>query len=208
MIEWLITWGSSEAVKCIANEVVGVLAKGAAEDYVKDFFKQSFSDAFGGIANGEPLKKATKQAIKDFLDLGYQELENAELSESDLNKYSQYFKSFIKEGSVLEVLISAFDNKIKILDTHKLAISWKQINPPLPDNFDWEFLAKQHQRNVKNIIRNSQELRSILDSKNLEEIVNKDIKIRPEFDLKKYQEGILEQYGNLKLESLETSGYS
>ncbi|MDE5074487.1 MAG: HEAT repeat domain-containing protein [Trichodesmium sp. St5_bin8] len=208
MIEWLITWGSSEAVKCIANEVIGVLAKGAAEDYVKDFFKQSFSDAFGRIANGEPLKKATKQAIKDFLDLGYQELKNAELSESELNKYSQYFKSFIKEGSVLEVLISAFDNKIKILDTHKLAISWKQINPPLPDNFDWEFLAKQHQRNVKNIIRDSQELRSILDSKNLEEIVNKDIKIRPEFNLKKYQEGILEQYGNLKLESLDTTGYS
>ena len=32
MIEWLIAWGSSEAVKFIAQEVVGELSKGAAED--------------------------------------------------------------------------------------------------------------------------------------------------------------------------------
>ena len=69
MIEWLIAWGSSEAVKFIAQEVVGELSKGAAEDYVKDFLKQNFSNAVAKIVNGEPLKKATKQAIKDFLNL-------------------------------------------------------------------------------------------------------------------------------------------
>ena len=207
MIEWLIAWGSSEAVKFIAKEVIGELTKGAAEDYVKDLLKQGISDVVGGIANKEPLKKATKQAIKDFLDLGKQELENYEFSESELKEYSKYFKNFIKEGSVLEVLISAFDNSLKILDTYKLAATWNEINPPLPNNFDWEFLAKQHQRNVKNIIRQSAELRGILDSINLEQLANQKIEIRPEFDLKKYKEGIREQYGNLKLESLETSGY-
>ena len=94
MIEWLIAWGSSEAVKFIAKEVIGELTKGAAEDYVKNFFQQGFSDVFGRIVNVEPLKKATKQAIKDFLDLGKQELENAELSESELQEYSKFFRYF------------------------------------------------------------------------------------------------------------------
>ncbi|MGD1704761.1 NACHT domain-containing protein, partial [Dapis sp. BLCC M229] len=207
MLELLIAWGGSEAVKFIAGEVIGELAKGTAEDYVKDFFKQGLSDAIGGIKNGKPLQKATAQAIKDFLDLGKQELENAELSESELKEYSKFFKQFIKNPSVLEVLVSAFDNNLKLLDTNKLATTWNEINSPLPDDFDWEFLAKQYRRNVKNIIRQSDELRAILDSENLEKSANKNSEIRPEFDLKKHQEGIREQYGNLKLESLDTSGY-
>ncbi|MGD1809524.1 HEAT repeat domain-containing protein [Dapis sp. BLCC M126] len=208
MIELLIAWGGSEAVKFIAQEVIGELAKGTAEDYVKDFFKECISDAIGGIKNGKPLQKATAQAIKYFLDLGKQELENAELSESELKEYSKFFKQFIKNRSVLEVLVSAFDNNLKLLDTNKLATTWNKINPPLPDDFDWEFLAKQYQRNVKNIIRQSDELRAILDSENLEKLPNKNPEIQPDFDFKRYQEGIIEQYGNLKLESLDTSGYA
>ncbi|MDJ0518423.1 MAG: histidine kinase, partial [Trichodesmium sp. MO_231.B1] len=207
MIELLIAWGGSEAVKFIAQEVIGELAKGTAEDYVKDFFKERISDAIGGIKNGKLLKKATAEAIKDFLDLGRQELENTELGESELKEYSKFFKQFIKNRSVLEVLVSAFDNNLKLLDTNKLATTWNEINLPLPDEFDWEFLAKQYRRNVKNIIRQSDELRAILDSENLEKSANQNSEIRPDFDLKKHQEGIREQYGNLKLESLDTSGY-
>jgi|GEM_PF-6909073 hypothetical protein len=38
MVEWLITWGASKAVGFLAKKVIGELARGAAEDYVKDFF--------------------------------------------------------------------------------------------------------------------------------------------------------------------------
>ncbi|NEO58621.1 MAG: NACHT domain-containing protein [Okeania sp. SIO3B5] len=207
MIEWLIAWGGSEAVKFIAQEVIGELAKGTAEDYVKDFFKQGISDAIGGITNGKVLQKATAQAIKYFLDLIQQELENAELSESELKKYTKPLKKFIQNKSVLKVLVSAFDNELKILETNKLAITWNEINPPLPDEFDWELVAKQYQRKVKKIIRESDELRKILDSENLDNLANQ-TEIKPDFDLKRYREGIREQYGNLKLESLDTSGYA
>ena len=66
MIEFLMTWGASEAVKFIAQEVIGELAKGASEDYVKDFFKQGISDVIAGINHGKPLQKATAQAVKYF----------------------------------------------------------------------------------------------------------------------------------------------
>uniref|UniRef100_UPI000F549E32 NACHT domain-containing protein n=1 Tax=Okeania hirsuta TaxID=1458930 RepID=UPI000F549E32 len=207
MIEWLIAWGGSEAVKFIAQEVIGELAKDAAEDYVKDFFKQGISDAIGGIKNGKVLQKATAQAIKYFLDLIQQELENADLNEGQLKQYDRPLKQFIKNQSILEVLVR-FDHDLKILDTNKLAITWNEINPPLPDDFDWELIAKQYQRRVKKIIRESDELRKILNSENLDKLANKNTEIKPEFDLEKYQEGIREQYGNLKLESLDTSGYA
>jgi len=208
MIEWLAVWGGSEAVKFIAQEVIGELAKGTAEDYVKDFFKQGISDAIGGIKNGKLLQKTTAQAIKYFLDLIQQELENAELSEGELKKYTKPLKKFIKNQSVLEVLVSAFDNNLKILDTNKLATIGNEINPPLPDEFNWDFVAEQYRRRVKKIIRESDELRQILDSENLDKLAIQNSEIRPDFDLEKYQEGILEQYGNLKLESLDTSGYA
>ena len=91
MIEWLVTWGASQAVGLLAKEVIGELAKGAAEDYVKDFFKEHIYDGIDRIKNGKPLGRATAQAIKYFLDLGNQELENAGLSGSELKEYSKFF---------------------------------------------------------------------------------------------------------------------
>ncbi|GGA19877.1 hypothetical protein CYANOKiyG1_34620 [Okeania sp. KiyG1] len=96
MIEWLIAWGSSEAVKFIAQEVIGELGKEVAENYVKKSLTQGISDAIGGIRNGQILQKATAQAIKDFLYLVKQELESAELSESELKEYTKPLKSLLK----------------------------------------------------------------------------------------------------------------
>ena len=208
MIEWLVTWGASQAVGLLAKEVIGELAKGAAEDYVKDFFKEHIYDGIDRIKNGKPLGRATAQAIKYFLDLGNQELENAGLSGSELKEYSKFFKSFVKNQSVLEVLVSAFDQDLKYLDTHKLATTWNEVNSTLPDDFNWEFLAEQYRRRVKKIIRESDELQAILNSENINKLAKQNKKIRPDFDFKKYQEGIREEYGNLKLESLDTSGYA
>ena len=208
MIEWLVTWGASQAVGLLAKEVIGELAKGAAEDYVKDFFKEHIYDGIDRIKNGKPLGRATAQAIKYFLDLGNQELENAGLSGSELKEYSKFFKSFVKNQSVLEVLVSAFDQDLKSLDTHKFATTWNEVNSTLPDDFNWEFLAEQYRRRVKKNIRESDELRAILNSENINKLAKQNKKIRPDFDFKKYQEGIREEYGNLKLESLDTSGYA
>ncbi|WP_287357523.1 HEAT repeat domain-containing protein [Moorena sp. SIO3B2] len=59
----------------------------------------------------------------------------------------------------------------------------------------------------KNIIRESEQLRPIRNSQTLEAIAeNTKPEITPDFELKKYQEALLESYGNLKLDSLDTSG--
>ncbi|MDE5116232.1 MAG: NACHT domain-containing protein, partial [Trichodesmium sp. St2_bin2_1] len=86
--------------------------------------------------------------------------------------------------------------------------TWNEVNSTLPDDFNWEFLAEQYRRRVKKIIRESDELQAILNSENINKLAKQNKKIRPDFDFKKYQEGIREEYGNLKLESLDTSGYA
>ncbi|GGA55857.1 HEAT repeat domain-containing protein [Okeania sp. KiyG1] len=208
MMKWLITWGATQGVGFFLSEVIREVAKRAAEDYVKYFFKLLISDLNGSLINTKLLEKATIEAIKEFLQLVKQELEDVGLDENQLEQYIEPLEKFIKNQSVLAILGSAFDNNVKILDTNKLATTWDKINRPLPDDFDWELVAKQYQRRVKKIIRESDELREILDSKNLDKLANQNTEIRPEFDLEKYQEGIREQYGNLKLESLDTSGYA
>ncbi|MEQ9548048.1 MAG: hypothetical protein RIM23_00265 [Coleofasciculus sp. G3-WIS-01] len=79
----------------------------------------------------------------------------------------------------------------------------------LPENFDWEQVGKRYLRKVKALIRESPELREILDSQKLDAIARytqESAGIIPEFDLRRYQEGLRESYGNLRLDSLDTTG--
>ena len=204
MVEWLITWGASKAVGFLAKKVIGELAQGAAEDYVKDFFKQCFSNAISNINKKEPLQKAMAAATKDFLELVEEELKEVDGDESQLDQYIKPLEQLIKNQSVLAILGSAFDKNVT-LDIKKLATIGNQINPSLPDKFDWELVIKQYQRKAKKIIRESDELRQILDSENLEELASQ-IQRKPELNLRKHQEGIRERYGNLRLDSLDTKG--
>lgn len=174
---------------------------------LKIFFKQCLSDSIGRITKKEPLQKATAEAIKKFLELLEEELKDVGLDESQLEQYIKPLEKFLKNKSVLEILGSAFDNNVKIINTNKLATIGNQINPSLPDDFDWEVVAKKYKRKVKKIIGESDELRKILDSENLDKLTSQ-IEIKPEFDLKKHQEGIRERYGNLRLDSLDTKGYA
>ncbi|WP_293121823.1 HEAT repeat domain-containing protein, partial [Moorena sp. SIO4G3] len=66
---------------------------------------------------------------------------------------------------------------------------------------------KNNNNKVKNIIWKSDQLRPIRDSQTLEAIAeNTKPGIPPDVDLRKYQEALLESYGNVKLDSLDTSG--
>ncbi|MDE5118316.1 MAG: AAA family ATPase, partial [Trichodesmium sp. St2_bin2_1] len=208
MIDWLAIWGVTQGVGFVFKPILEDLAKDAAKDCIKDFFKTSLGNVIKDLTNKKPLQEAIGKATKEFLELVQQELEDADLEENQLKEYIRPFKRFLKNESVLETLGSAFDNNIKIVDTKILATIAAEILPLLPEDFNWSRVAKRYGRKVQAIRMNSDELRKILDSQNLDKLANQNYEIRPEFDLIKYQEGIREQYGNLKLESLDTSAYA
>jgi predicted NACHT family NTPase len=210
MVEWLAVWGVYTVAGFVFTEVLAPLAKSALEDYVKDFFKDSIKD-FTGLFQKHTLQTVVGKALKEFLQLVQQELEDAEVSEKPLKQYIQPLNQFINDKSVKEILGSAFQYDCKPVDTKRLSKIWYQLDLlSLPEEFDWEQVGKRYVKKVKALIKESPDLRAILDSQNIEAIKDNTKKLAgivPEFDLRRYQEGIRERYGNLNLDSLDTSVY-
>ncbi len=203
MIDWLVVWGVTQAVGFVFKPILEELAKDAAKDYVKDFFKSCLSNVLR-FPKQEPIQIATGKAITEFLKLIQQELEDADLDNITILQYRYFLEEFIKNKTVADILGSAFQTDY--IDTQTLKQIWEYLQlKTLPDDFNWEKLAKRYLKKVKAIIQETPELRDILDSQNLDKIAAV-VPVQPDFDLLKHQEGIRERYGNLNLESLDTTG--
>ncbi|MEW5858644.1 MAG: HEAT repeat domain-containing protein [Cyanobacteriota bacterium] len=210
MVDWLLVWGVSQAVGGLVYPIVQDLAKEGAKDFAKDFFKDSLKHVL--LREKDPRQVAAGKAIKEFLHLVQQELKDTGVTDEQLPQYTQPLKEFIKDKSVKEILGSAFKDDCQALDTKTLAQTWNQLDlsPLPPEEFDWDLVGKLYRKKVKAIIRELPELRVIFDSKNIEAIQEntKELAgIPTEFDLRRYQEGLEERYGNLNLDSLDTSVY-
>ncbi|MDJ0635563.1 MAG: NACHT domain-containing protein [Xenococcaceae cyanobacterium MO_188.B29] len=225
MIDLLTAWGVTSAAGLIFKPILQdlyqelkELTTDATEDWVKDFFKERLSagssvgySRFLSRIHREPLDIAAGKAIKGFLEIVQDCLDDADLDNKAIARYTQSIKQLLKERSVRQVLGSPFQEDCSYLDTKTLKETWEKLNLlALPDDFDWNRLSKKYLKKVKAIYQESDELREILKiqlqleaTDSLEQLAG----IKTNFDLVKYQETILEKYGNLKLESLDSSGY-
>lgn len=211
MLEVLVTWGVSEAVGVVVKEVLTPIVKNVLEDYTKDFFKGCIKD-FTKILEKKPLKKAVVQALAEFLEQMNQELQDAEVSEEELEQYIKPLQQFIKDSEVKKVLSLPFESEIQSLNHSALEKAWNDLNDkPLPEGFSWQRVGNRYLRKVNAIRRESSELRDILDSQKLEEISENTRAIAPvipDFDLNRYRNGLCKAYKYLNLEVLDTDGYN
>ena len=217
-MDLLVVWGVAQAAgfvfKPILEELsknLGNIAKDAAKDWTKDLFKGIPGNALKRLQK-QDIDIAAGKALKEFLLLVQQELEDAEIEDDELKLFVKPFKTFIHNEDVKEILGSAFKYECEILNTKGLESKWYELDlPALPGEFDWKRIGKRYLKKVKAIIRDSDKLRVILDSQNIEAIkdnTKETAGIIPDFDLLGYQEAIKETYGKLKLESLDTTGYA
>ncbi|MFM8293876.1 MAG: signal transduction protein, partial [Microcystaceae cyanobacterium] len=208
MIDWLVVWGVTQAAGFVFKPILEDLAKDAAKDYAKDFFKDCLKKVIHLPENDQ--KEAYGKALKEFLLFFQQELDDADYQEVQIKQFLEPLKRFIEQAEIATILGSAFEVDCKSLDTHVLAQTWQEMNLPfLPDEFNWERVGKRYLKKVKVIIQESDKLRPIFavqiqekQADSLQEIVG----IAPDFDLGRYAEGLREQYSNLRLESLDTTG--
>lgn len=211
MLDWLAVWGITQAVGFAFKSIFEELAKDATKDWAKDLLKSIPGNILQQL-QPEDIDIVAGKALKQFLQLMQQELEDADLDETELQKYNQILKKFITNKSIKQILGEPFLPDCQTINHKILANTWYEMNlPHLPQQFDWERLAKRYLKKVKAIIRESDQLRPILDSQYLESLNNNLLELKgitPDFDLKKYQEGLRERYGNLKLDSLDTTGYA
>ncbi|MBP0022277.1 MAG: NACHT domain-containing protein, partial [Cyanobacteria bacterium SBLK] len=209
MIEWLAIWGVTQATGFAFKSLMEELATGAAKDYTKDFFK----DCIGKVVrspNQDPLKVACGKAIKAFLQLVQEELEDKEYSEAQVKQYEDPLKALIAHPDVMTALRSPFDPDCRIVETRVLVETWAELKLRfLPEDFDWDTLGKNYGKAVRKILRESEELRSLFEEQRAEEMAAgiADLRgIQPDADLGRYGEGLREFYGGLRLDSLDTTG--
>ena len=195
----------------VFKEVLLKLGKEALEDYVKDFFKDCIKEGVQS-AKADVLKKALGEALQQFLRIVQDELEfECELSGAEIrDEYEIRIGKFLRDEEIKPLLGKAFEKDCRDIDANRLGAIWLQrYSPAMPLGFDWDRVANQYVKEVKRIIKKSPELSAVLELE-IQESIEKKLKeiagITPDFDLKKYQEGLLERYGNLKLDSLDTTG--
>jgi predicted NACHT family NTPase len=211
VVDWLAVWGITQAVGFAFKPIFEELAKDVAKDWAKNLLKSIPKNILQQLTK-EDIEIAAGKALKEFLQMMQQELEDSDIEESELQQYTQPLNQFIHEPVLTDILSNSFQAEYQSLDTQVLSQIWYKMNLlNLPQEFDWDRVTKRYLKKVKAIIRESDKLRPILDSKNLEEVKNslQEISgISTDFDLQGYQEGLRERYGNLKLDSLDTTGYA
>ena len=209
MIDWLVVWGVTQAAGVLVQPILADLVKDAARDFGKDFFKDALKKVIH-LPEADVQKEAYGKALKVFLELIQDELEEAAYQEPVIKEYIPYLKKLINHEDVAAALGIAFDVECRAIDTRLIAKTWADLNSPhFPESLNWDFLSTSYVKAVKKIVRSSEKLRPIFEVQIQEvtaEAVQELAGIAPGFDLRTYAEGLKERYGNLKLESLNTDG--
>ncbi|MBD2774402.1 NACHT domain-containing protein [Iningainema tapete] len=218
--ELLVAWGIANLSGFLFKKVLQLMLT-SVEDYVKDFFKgyiQKFVNLPFELAKQEPLQKACVQGIVEFLNLVQLELEDLEIEPPQIEEYTEDLNKFIQDISIRETLGKPFEAALGLIAeddsqllNQLLAHRWNNLNlKTLPDNFNWERLAKRYRKKVQTIVNESKELRELLNAENLNKIrqeLEQLTPVSPDFDLSRYQEGLKTAYSILRLDTLDTSGW-
>ena len=209
MLNWLAIWGASQAVGFVFRSILEELAQDAAKDWAKDLLKGIPGNIVDRLQK-EDIEIASGKALKEFLQVVQDELKTNNLEDENIKQYIKELKKFLKDTSVKQTLGKAFQSSCIAIDLKALVTIWNQLNLlSLPDDFNWELIGKLYLKKVKEIVRESDQLRQILDSENNQDTATHTQEmagIVPDFDLVRYREGIQEQYGNLNLDSVDPSG--
>jgi hypothetical protein len=210
MVEGLLALGAAEVGKALFDQVLK-LGQAAGQDYVKDFFKGCLKE---GITSAQPevAKKAVASAVKAFLLIVVDELEDQDLSRAEIrDRYDPALIQFVQDETVKPLLGKAFEKDCAAIDPTALANCWKRSSlrgqplPILPAEFDWAHVGSQYLKKVRRIVRETPELRSLLETELLEAIAQNTTQLSPGFDLAKYRESLQCSYGHLKLYAIDST---
>ena len=212
-MDWLLIWGVAQAAGFVFKPILEELATDAAKDYVKDFFKDCLKRVLH-LPEGDPLqqdlKEAYGKAIKEFLGLVQQELEDADYEPVLIRQYLAALKQFVRDPAVVPILSHAFEADCLELDSRLLLQAWERLNPPvLPDSFNWDQVSRRYLRKVRAIVQESDGLRPIFTAALQAEAVDQfryQAALSPDFDLGRYATSLREQYGHLRLDALASDG--
>ena len=207
MLEWLAASTGVELGKLVLEQVLD-LGKPVLEGYVQDFFKDCLKNGVTQL-NAAALKTPMAEAVGYFIKRFIKELQINEVPDSSIeHHYKSTIKNFVQDKAVRPILGKAFEKDRKQIDYEQLKLIWTQqyqmTGWQFPaDEFDWRRVGKEYAYEVKGIIKANADLRALLNTELLEEIVENTAKLSPGFDISKYRISLQYSYGYLKLHTLE-----
>ncbi len=186
-------------------EFFGGVVVNLTSNLVEKVFAKSFS-----VIHKDALAKATVSSLKELLDLIENELLDADFSDDDLEDMRPHVKLFIEKPAVIGCLEPLFVDPNYKLDPKVFADDWDVVGAPnLPEGFSWQRIAKRFERKVSKIRNDDRELKEIFDSLQASQNSNALSELAglpPEFDLDTYRNALIERFGNLNFDSIDTSG--
>ncbi|BAY90734.1 MULTISPECIES: HEAT repeat domain-containing protein [unclassified Tolypothrix] len=212
MLNWLTVWGAIQAVGLIFKVILEEVAKEVATDGT-NLLLHGIPNKILNQLPKEELGITAGKALKEFLQLLQQQLKvRCKLSDDEIKSYTEDVRKFTKDKYVREILGQAFDIHCEHLNAKSLEEAWQRLRlQSLPYRFNWQILIDQYLIQVQELLLESDTLRFFLTSEQSSNFAeNAGIVIEPmvSFNLAKYQESIREIYGDIKLDSLDTSGYA
>ncbi len=207
-MDWLTAWGVNNSIGFFFQEILIELSRDGASKYTQVLFKD-YIDSNLELATRTNLQVVTGQLIKEFLALFQQELEDADLSDEELIAYLESIKAFIFNHDLQGILGKSLQSSNFAVDYSHLKQLWSDLELlELPADFAWTRISKRFCRRVKFIWQQINKPRSIDRLVNgistvdidLVETVNQN-----QYQLIKYKKLIQDYYGNLRLDSLDTS---
>ncbi len=210
MLEWLALWGVSKAVLFVFRPILEDLAKDVAKDIAKSYVKSCFKNVFSSIYR-KPLAVATGRALKELLEQIQNELLDADLEPEQIEEWIGDVTKFTKRDEIRTAIASLFLDPDYKLDPATFVFAWKEVESSsnLPDDFSWNRVSKRFARKVIEIRNSSGELKETFNSlrdARMSDDIHQLVGLPPDFDLETYREALIERYGNLNFEMLDTSG--
>jgi len=207
----LALWGAAQATHAIFQPILEDLAADVAKDAAKGYVGQAFRNVFS-VIHKKPLTKATGLALKELLGLIENELLDADLDPDKVRGLTPAVEHLVTRPAVQQAIADLFLDPDYRLDPSVLAEAWGQrqpLPPKLPEGFSWERIAKRLTRQVQQLREADPELRetfaALRNAGNADAL--KELQgLPPDFDLDKYREALVERFGNLSLDSMDTSG--
>ncbi|NEQ43057.1 MAG: NACHT domain-containing protein [Leptolyngbya sp. SIOISBB] len=209
MLELLAIATGIELGKFVLDQVLD-LSKPVLENYVQDFFKDCLDSGLARL-KANTLKQPMAEAIGFFIQRFIKELQFYDIPDTSINHhYKSALKQFVRDKAVGSILGKAFETGCKKIDYAQLEAIWtEQYQQPgwqFPtEDFDWRSVTKEYLIQVKSIVKADAELRALLETDLLEELVHNTAQLSPGFDLGKYRESLQTSYGYLKLYALDSS---
>jgi hypothetical protein len=149
--------------------------------------------------------KATKQAIALFTEEFLKELEDKSIFSAAKPGYLDQMKRLIEAAA--PDLASWFVPEVKTVDLSAVERIWSGMNDPLPEDFDWRFVARNYARAIRQFFKKDPELGRQLLLALQEDSNSFDQRFEPGFDLSRYCDFLQKKCGVLQLSTMHSSAY-